>query len=68
MPILECPEAGEETKPGDTLEVDLEAGIIKNVTQGKTYKAQSFPPFMRQIIQAGGLMPWVKRRLAEAKA
>jgi len=44
------------------LEVDLDKGLIKNVTQGKTYQAHAFPEFMQQIIRAGGLMPYVKQR------
>jgi 3-isopropylmalate/(R)-2-methylmalate dehydratase small subunit len=64
MPILECPEAAKDASSGDQLEVDLQLGTIKNVTKGKTYQAQAFPPFMQQIIQAGGLMPFVKKRLA----
>ena len=63
MPIMECPEAAKETASGDQLEVYLDQGVIKNLTKGKTYKAQLFPPFMQQIIQAGGLMPFVKKRL-----
>ena len=68
MPILECPEAAKETDAGDQLEVDLDKGLIKNLTKGKTYQAAAFPPFMQQIIQAGGLMPFVKKRLAEKSA
>ncbi len=68
MPILECPDAAKDAQSGDQLEVDLEQGIIKNLTQGKTYKAQAFPPFMQELIQAGGLMPYVKARLATPKA
>jgi 3-isopropylmalate/(R)-2-methylmalate dehydratase small subunit len=67
MPILECPEAAKETDAGDLLEVDLDKGLIKNLTKGKTYQAAAFPPFMQQIIQAGGLMPFVKKRLAQQK-
>lgn len=66
LPILECPEAARAAKTRDQLEVDLDQGAIKNVTQGKTYKARPFPAFMQQIIQAGGLMPYVKKRLAGA--
>lgn len=64
MPILECPEAAKEAQSGDVLEVDLDRGLIRNVTRGKTYQAASFPDFMQQIIKAGGLMPSVKARLA----
>jgi 3-isopropylmalate/(R)-2-methylmalate dehydratase small subunit len=64
MPILECPEAAQAAVTGDQLEVDLDKGQIKNLTQRKTYQAQPFPDFMQQIIRAGGLMPYVKQRLA----
>lgn len=64
MPILECPEASKEASSGDQLEVDLDKGVIKNLTKNKTYKAQPFPEFMQQIIRAGGLMPYVKKRLS----
>ena len=66
MPILECPAAAQEIHPGDQLEVDLDKGVIKNVTQNKSYTAQPFPDFMQQIINAGGLMPYVKKRAAAA--
>ena len=66
MPILECPEAAQEASSGDQIEVDLDKGQIKNLTKNKTYQAQPFPEFMQQIIRAGGLMPYVKKRLAES--
>src|SRR5262245_27171023 len=64
MPILECPDAAKEAALGDQLEVDLDKGVIKNLTKGKTYQAHTFPPFMQELIKAGGLMPFVKARLA----
>ena len=66
MPILESPEAARDAKSGDRFEVDLDKGLINNVTQGKTYTAHPFPEFMQQIISAGGLMPYVKKRFANA--
>ena len=65
MPILECPAAAREAQSGDQLEVDLEKGVIKNLTKGTSYQAAAFPPFMQKIIEAGGLMPFVKKSLAE---
>lgn len=67
MPILECPEAAKDAKAGDQMEVDLDKGQIKNVTQNKTYTAAPFPEFMQQIIKAGGLMPYVKQRAGVGK-
>ncbi len=43
---------------GDTLEVDLLKGEIKNITQNKTFRVSAFPPLLQEIIGAGGLMKW----------
>ena len=56
LPILECEEAVKNTDSGDVLEVDLASGIITNVTKGKKFQAEPFPPFMQRIIDAGGLI------------
>jgi len=64
LPILESPEAAEDARPGDILEVELETGTIRNVTQGKTYQSEPFPDFLRDIIDAGGLVNYVKARAA----
>lgn len=67
LPILESPEAVEDAESGHQLEIDLEAGQIHNVTVGKVYQAEPYPPFMLDIIQAGGLVPYTRQRL-ERKA
>lgn len=56
LPILECEEAAEEINANDKVEVDFNTGIITNLTSGKTYKAQPFPPFIQKIITDGGLL------------
>lgn len=61
LPILECSAASEETETSDKIEIDLDKGIIKNLTKGKTYKSQPFPKFVQGIIKAGGLMKWVRK-------
>ncbi len=60
LPIFECTEAVEGTRAGDELLVDGEGGTIQNLTTGATYKSQPIPPFMQQLIEAGGLMNYVK--------
>jgi 3-isopropylmalate/(R)-2-methylmalate dehydratase small subunit len=60
LPILECEEAAEEIKAGDKVSVDFDTGIIKNITTGKEYKAQPFPPFIQNIIKCGGLLKSLK--------
>lgn len=56
LPILECDAAAQEIQAGDEVEVDFDTGVITDVTTGKTYKAQPFPPFIQNIIQKGGLL------------
>jgi 3-isopropylmalate/(R)-2-methylmalate dehydratase small subunit len=61
LPILESVGASKSIEEGDTIEVDLEKGKIKNVTTNKIYNATAFPPFMQELIKAGGLMEYVKK-------
>lgn len=56
FPILECPEAATEINAGDEVSVDFDTGEIINHTSGKTYKAQPFPEFMKNIFAKGGLL------------
>ena len=56
LPILECPEAAEAISQGDIVEVDYSKGEIHNTTTGETYKAAAFPDFIKEIINAGGLL------------
>ena len=67
LPLLESPEAVKNTSNGDILEVDLGKGAIKNVTTGKTFTAAPYPAFMSELIAAGGLVAYTKKRLAGAK-
>lgn len=59
LPIIECKEASEEIADGDEVEVDFESGLIKDLTTGKSYEGQSFPPFMQKLIDAGGLVNYI---------
>jgi len=62
LPILESSETAETIKEGDQIEVDLAAGTIKDLTQNKSFKAQPFPEFMQKIIDAGGLINYLKQK------
>ncbi|MDD4953673.1 MAG: 3-isopropylmalate dehydratase small subunit [Candidatus Omnitrophica bacterium] len=59
LPFLEL-NSGDEINDGDLLEIDLSGGIIKNLSQGKTYKTQAFPGFLQDIVEKGGLMNWIR--------
>ena len=68
LPIFESEAAVDGIANGDEIEVRPASGTIVNHTQGTEYQAAEFPPFMRSLIDAGGLVPYVERRLAEAKS
>ena len=64
LPILECAEAVEKSESVDVLEIELSTGEIVNTTKGLTFKAKPFPDFMLELIEAGGLIEYTKRRIA----
>ncbi|MCA6071892.1 MAG: 3-isopropylmalate dehydratase small subunit [Endomicrobium sp.] len=61
LPILESPEAVKAIKNGDTIEINLTQGIIKNITKNEVYQSQPFPEFMQKIIKAGGLLGYIRK-------
>ena len=63
LPILECDEAAEKIQAGDEISVDFESGIIINKTKNEEYKAEPFPEFIEQIINQGGLVGYVSKKL-----
>ena len=60
LAILECPEASEGISDGDEVKIDFDNGVITNVTTGKEFKAQPFPPFIKDIIAKNGLLNSIK--------
>ena len=62
FPILECAEAAEGIQAGDTVSVDFGTGVITDETNGKVFHAEPFPPFIQEIISAGGLMKSIKAK------
>ena len=67
LPILECPEAVDAISDGDVVSVDADTGTIVNETTGAIFHAQPFPPFIQEIINAGGLVERTKQKIAEAQ-
>lgn len=61
LPILECDAAAKEIKSGDEVAVDFDTGVITDITTGKTYQAEPFPPFIQEIIADGGLIRHVTK-------
>ena len=61
LAILECPEAAEDIADGDRVSVNFDTGLITNESKGKTYQAEPFPDFIKQMIADGGLMASLKK-------
>jgi len=64
LPILVAPEAVDGITEGDTVEADLATGVITNHSTGAAFQAEPLPAFMRELVAAGGLLPYLKARVA----
>jgi len=60
LPFLELKDAN-DLKDGDLLEIDIGRGIIKNLSQNKSYKISPFPEFLQEIIKQGGLINYIEK-------
>lgn len=61
LAILECPQAADDIADNDEVSVNFDTGEIVNKTKNKTYKAEPFPEFIKQMIADGGLMASLKK-------
>jgi 3-isopropylmalate/(R)-2-methylmalate dehydratase small subunit len=66
LPILTCPDAVDATETGDEVSVDATSGTIRNLTRGKEFAAEPLPEFVMEIVDAGGLVGWVRSRKGAA--
>jgi 3-isopropylmalate dehydratase small subunit len=62
LPILESEEAFKKFEEGSRVQVDLEKGEIRGGDKGAKVTAKPIPPFMREIVDAGGLVAYIKQR------
>ena len=65
LPILESNEAAADIVTGDHLVLDLTTGVILNISRSRKYQAQPVPLFMQELLNAGGLIPYVMRKLRD---
>ena len=66
LAIFESPEAAAEIKGGQEISVDVNTGVITDLSTGKKYQSQPIPPFMQELLADGGLMAHLKKHV-EAK-
>lgn len=63
LPILESSEAVAALQEGQKIEVDFQSGKIHKVTTGEIFQALPFPKFMQELIAAGGLINYIKKKI-----
>ncbi len=63
LPIIVSEEASREIAAGDMIEVDVREGCITNHTQSKTYDVEKFPAFIMEIMEAGDLISYTRKRV-----
>ena len=61
LAILECEEAADRIDDGDEVAIDFDTGVITNLTKGESYQAEPFPDFIKEIINANGLLNSLKK-------
>ena len=63
LPIIECPAAAAAIADGDEVSVDMDSGVISDVTTGETFTAAPLPPFVQEIVSCGGIANYVKKKI-----
>ena len=63
LPIIECPAASAAVRDGDELRVDMDTGVIEDITSGETFKAAPLPPFIQEIVRCGGIENFVREKI-----
>ncbi len=62
LPILECEDA-DRFETGDSLSVNFDTGIITHMKTGTTYHSRPIPNFMQELVQSGGLMKYIQKKI-----
>ena len=65
LPVLECKNISKKVDKGQRLELNLTLGDIKNISKGETYKGTKLPDFLLEIIEAGGALEVLKRKMVK---
>jgi len=60
LPALECPGVADAVGEGDVLEVDIPGGVVVNTATGAKLKFNPLPDFMVEVLNAGGLAPYLR--------
>lgn len=65
LPVIVAPEAAQNIQEGAELAVDPVQGTIKDLTAGRSYQGQPFPPFMLEILEHEGVIPYLREKVVK---
>jgi 3-isopropylmalate/(R)-2-methylmalate dehydratase small subunit len=67
LPIFEVGPEIQKIAMGDRIRVNVNSGKIENLTTGQTIQANPFPPFIMEILEAGGINKYIVKHKSEYK-
>jgi 3-isopropylmalate/(R)-2-methylmalate dehydratase small subunit len=67
LPLIEVKGISKHVSQGDELEINMKKGILKNLTTEEDFQIEGLPPFMVEILNKGGLIPYLKEKLIAEK-
>jgi 3-isopropylmalate/(R)-2-methylmalate dehydratase small subunit len=67
LPLIEVKDISKHVSERDELEIDMEKGVLKNLTTGEEFEIKGLPEFMVEILDEGGLIPYLKDHIDEIK-
>ncbi len=62
LPVMEVPGISDVVGDGDYVEIDMKAGFVRVPSRGRILKGTKIPEFLMEILDAGGLVPYLRRR------
>lgn len=65
LPLLESEKISPSFNEGDDIELDMDKGVLKNERTGEEYEVKKLPEFMLEILNNGGLIPYLREKLKE---
>lgn len=65
LPVIQCSEVVDKVRTGDEMGIDFTRGIIQ--TSGGEFGFIPFPEYILRILDAGGLIPFIKKKLEREK-
>jgi 3-isopropylmalate/(R)-2-methylmalate dehydratase small subunit len=65
LPVVELKGVRDQVDEKDEIEVDLDGGVLKDITKGKELRFPSLPPFIMEILKVGGAVPYYKSRIGK---